>query len=137
MNNFAVAAKSFIVKEGKFLLLRRRSNDVHKPGAWDIPGGRLDSGEDPVSGVIRETVEEAGINVEVVIPFATRNFTRDDGQKITMIIFICKPKSGEIKLSEEHQEHKWEEFTAAKGKYSEWITEIIDDFLKYKLDQVI
>jgi len=30
----------------------------HKPGTWDIPGGRLELGEDPFLGLKRETHEE-------------------------------------------------------------------------------
>jgi len=58
--NFALAVKAFIIKDGKALLLKRRLNDEHKPGTWDIPGGRLEAGEDPISGLRREVKEEAG-----------------------------------------------------------------------------
>jgi len=43
MNNFRIAVKSFIVNEkNELLLIKRRDDDVHKPGAWEIPGGRLE-----------------------------------------------------------------------------------------------
>ena len=58
MNNFSVAAKSFVVKDNKLLVLQRRLNDVQKPGIWEIPGGRLDPGENPVEGLQREIKEE-------------------------------------------------------------------------------
>ena len=58
MDNFRNAAKAFIVHDEKLLLLKRRPNDVHKPGEWDIPGGRLDPGENPFTGLERETKEE-------------------------------------------------------------------------------
>ncbi len=46
------------------MLLGRRTVD---PGAglWDIPGGFLDEGEDPIGGLRREFVEETGLTVEV------------------------------------------------------------------------
>ena len=52
MDEFRNAAKAFIIKEGKLLLIKRRPNDPHKPGAWDIPGGRLELGEDPLVFII-------------------------------------------------------------------------------------
>ena len=55
MDKFRIAVKSFIMNsENKLLLIKRRSNDVHKPGQWDIPGGRLELGEDPFLGLKRE-----------------------------------------------------------------------------------
>ena len=41
LENFSNAAKAFIVKDSKLLLIKRRPNDPHGPGKWDIPGGRL------------------------------------------------------------------------------------------------
>lgn len=137
MDNFRVAVKSFIVKGNKMLLLKRRSNDVHKPGAWDIPGGRLDIGEDPFLGVKRETMEETGLNIETVLPLDIHHFTRDDGQKITMIVFLCKALSGDVKLSEEHTEHKWIDVNSGKENFPNWLHPVVDNMLKYDLNRYI
>ncbi len=134
-NNFRNAVKAFVVSEGKLLLLKRRSNDVHKPGAWDIPGGRLELGENPFDGLKRETLEETGFDIEIVMPIDVHFFTRDDGQKIQMTIFVCKPKSGEIKLSEEHTEYKWVDLKNAKDEFPEWLHVVIDRFNQLKLGQ--
>lgn len=130
MDNFRNAAKAFIVKDGKVLLMRRRSNDVHKPGAWDIPGGRLEQGEDPFLGLKREVQEEAGIDVDIKMPIDIHHFTRDDGQKITMIVFWCAPGSTDIVLSEEHQEYKWVSLEN-EAEFPEWMTTIRKNFLQY------
>ena len=134
MDNFRNAVKAFIVKNNEVLLIRRRSNDVHKPGQWDIPGGRLELGEDPIAGLKREVLEEVGINVEIEMPIDIHHFTRDDGQKITMIIFWCKPLSTDIVLSEEHQEHKWVSLESA-NEFPQWMTTIRENFLKHGLNQ--
>lgn len=47
---------------GQMLLVR-----VIKRG-WDIPGGHLDPGESPTEALVRETAEEAGIEVEGAEP---------------------------------------------------------------------
>jgi hypothetical protein len=49
MMEFRLAAKAFIVQDGKLLMMKRRANDPHKPEALDIPGGRLELGENPLS----------------------------------------------------------------------------------------
>ena len=43
------------------LLLVRRCDS----GAWELPGGRVDVGETAVETAVRETAEEAGVQVEV------------------------------------------------------------------------
>ena len=130
MDNFRIAVKSFIVNENKLLILKRRPNDVHSPGNWDIPGGRLELGEDPYIGLKRETKEETGLDIEILNPLNVHHFTRDDGQKITMITFLCKLFSNRnVKLSEEHTEFKWSNIDNSLSKllfkYSKEI-----DFLK-------
>jgi mutator protein MutT len=134
MDNFRNAVKAFIVKNGEVLLIRRRSNDVHKPGEWDIPGGRLGLGEDPIAGLKREVQEEVGINVDIEMPIDIHHFTRDDGQKITMIIFWCIPLSTDIVLSEEHQEHKWISLENI-DEFPQWMITIREVFLKHALNQ--
>ena len=48
---------------GRVLLGQRKADPGR--GLWDIPGGFLDEGEDPVEGLKREFVEETGLSVEV------------------------------------------------------------------------
>lgn len=107
MDNFRNAVKAFIVEDSKLLLIKRRPNDAHQPGLWDNPGGRLEVGENPFTGLERETKEEIACDIEILIPLDVHFFTRDDGQKIQLIVFVCKLKSKNIQLSKEHTEYEW------------------------------
>ncbi len=129
-NNFRNAAKAFIVEEGKVLILKRRPNDAHKPGAWDLPGGRLEPGESPFDGLKREAREEASLEIEIVMPLDVHHFVRDDEQKITLMIFLCKLVSGEVKLSEEHTEYKWLDLNSKSEEFPEWLTKPIENYKK-------
>lgn len=40
------------------VLLTRRRQDVHLPGIWEFPGGKLEPGEKPHDALIREIQEE-------------------------------------------------------------------------------
>ncbi len=128
--DFAVAVKSFIVDDEKLLIIKRRPDDVHRPSQWDIPGGRLDAGENPFDGIKREIKEEVGIDIDVVAPIEVQHFTRDDGQRITMIIFLCRPLSKQIKLSKEHTEYEWMEIDKAEESVK-WLHNTISNFNKY------
>jgi len=57
-NYYRVSVKGIIVDEtGRFLLAREDN------GKWDMLGGGLDHGEDPIEGLRREIAEETGIEV--------------------------------------------------------------------------
>ena len=128
--NFRIAVKAFIVDNlNNILLIKRRSNDVHKPGVWDIPGGRLQLGEDPYSGLKREAKEEVNLNIDIIAPLHVQHFTRDDGQNITMLIFLCKTLDNEIKLSEEHTNFNWTKIN--DNLIPDWLKKPCENFQKY------
>ena len=137
MTNFRIATKAFIVKENQLLIIKRNSNDIQKPNIWEIPGGRLNLGEDPVEGLERETKEEIGINIEVLHPISIRHFKRDDGQTITMIIFLCKPVSTNILLSKEHTDFEWIKIENCKNKLAPFFYKEVDIFNKLELEKLI
>jgi 8-oxo-dGTP pyrophosphatase MutT (NUDIX family) len=47
-----------------FLLCRRAAKMRRHAGQWALPGGRLDAGETPLEGGIREVREELGLSLE-------------------------------------------------------------------------
>jgi len=135
MDNFRLAAKGFIVSDGRLLLLQRRLNDVQKPGIWELPGGRLELAEDPFVGMKREVLEETGLEVEVLMPFSVRHFARDDGQTITMLVFLCKAFEENVKLSEEHIAFEWVQAEKAKEKITDFFYKEVDLFNKLELEK--
>jgi 8-oxo-dGTP pyrophosphatase MutT (NUDIX family) len=77
----------------KYLLCQEFANQ----GFW-VPGGRVDEGEKPTAAAIRETVEEAGVEVDlkgvISIEYGTRASTERRGAMVKMrIIFYAEPKS--------------------------------------------
>lgn len=131
MDNFRNAAKAFIVKDGRLFMIKRRPNDPHKPGELDIPGGRLELGEDPFEGLKREVKEEINCEVEIIMPISVHHFVRDDGQKITLTIYWCKFITEDIKLSEEHTEYKWMDLEQDLAGIPEFFTTPINNYKKY------
>ncbi|MEV1173926.1 NUDIX domain-containing protein [Nonomuraea sp. NPDC049784] len=51
---FPVSVKGVIVRDGRVLLLRNERDE------WELPGGKLELGEDPPARLAQEISEEAG-----------------------------------------------------------------------------
>jgi len=128
--NSAIAAKSFIVNDGKLLIIKRADDDIQMPGVWEIPGGRLDDGEDIEEGIKRETKEETNIDIEVIKRLGDRGFTRADGQKVLMGVFLCKALNNDVKLSEEHSDFEWIDIEKAKEKLTDFFHGEVDLYNK-------
>jgi ADP-ribose pyrophosphatase YjhB (NUDIX family) len=60
--NSAPAVQGVLEREGRVLLARRGIEP--RLGFWDLPGGFLEEGEEPLDGLRREFLEETGIDVE-------------------------------------------------------------------------
>ncbi len=58
-----VAAAILLERQGKVLLVRR----INEPfrGAWSLPAGFVDAGEDPARAAERECLEETGLTARV------------------------------------------------------------------------
>ena len=55
------ATGAFVVSGGRVLLIHHR-----KLGYWTCPGGHVESDETPEDCVVRETLEETGVNIVLV-----------------------------------------------------------------------
>ena len=79
--------------EGEVLLVHRTDYDL-----WNLPGGRLESGESPWEGVIREIKEETGFDAEVIKIVGVSFKPNKDNIVFT---FLCKITGGQATLNKE------------------------------------
>ncbi|MBN2846903.1 MAG: NUDIX domain-containing protein [Coriobacteriia bacterium] len=102
-----VAGKA-IVRDGagKMLLLQRASASSHDPGLWELPGGKMEYGEQLPEALAREVTEETGLTVSVGRPILTWHFTKEPFW-VTGVTFVCDLVTGEIALSREHDDAVW------------------------------
>ncbi len=74
-----------------------------------MAGGKLEFGEDPKHGLVREYKEEVGVTVTVGNPFRTFSYVSSDGNRHTVeILYLCYSDTNEeIQLSAAHTEYAW------------------------------
>ena len=99
---FAVSAGAVITDaRGRVLLLKHR----FRPGTgWGVPGGFIETGEQPEAGLRRELREEVGLEIEKLKLFTTRAFRRP--QQIE-IVFTARAVGTTEQLSFEIREAGW------------------------------
>lgn len=86
-------SKVVIVWKNKCLLLCREDGK-----GWELPGGHLNSGENFVTGAIREVFEETKIKInKLKLLYREKNYR----------LFTCRAKLLKVVLSNEHTDYKW------------------------------
>ena len=119
---FGVAAKALIKNEdGRFLVLFKSENEDINPNEIDIPGGRIEFGEDAVACLEREVKEETDLEIKVVNPSRIWNLIKDD-LHLVGITFLADFIRGTISLSGEHDTYRWmTKAEVLEGDYPKWI----------------
>ncbi len=106
--NFAVAV--LIEKDNKILITKRSPDRDHAPNEWEAGiTGRVDQGETSEEAALRETKEETGLDVQLIVPFHTFHFFRGKERvEHQGINYWAKYIAGEVKLDYSEQvEYKW------------------------------
>lgn len=93
--------------EGKFLLMKRSKMARGEHGYWELPGGGLDFGESPEEALKREIQEEVQMDIEVIKPLSVWHYIRKNNLQIIGFTYLCKARSTDVTLSDEHLEHTW------------------------------
>ncbi len=67
------------------LFLARRARGAHA-GLWELPGGKVEAGEDPETAMLRELREELGLEARLLGP-ARRYESRVEGRDFIFLVF--------------------------------------------------
>lgn len=126
---FQVPAKAVVVKGDKVLILKRMSGNMRFSGKYDFPGGAVEHGETILEALRREVEEEINLEVEIGPVIFTSDSEREylldeKGERRIKVYtksigFIAYYKSGEVKLSDEHESFEWLSIQEAIKKFDE------------------
>ena len=94
---------------GRYLLVRR-STDVYAdvPASWDIPGGRINIGDELLVNLAREIKEETGLSLNLDTPpvlLIAQDIIRPNKHVIRLT--YVGSAAGEIKLDSENVGYCW------------------------------
>jgi 8-oxo-dGTP pyrophosphatase MutT (NUDIX family) len=80
---FPVSIKGVAVQDGKVLLLKNERNE------WELPGGKLELGEDPPRCVVREISEETGWQVTAGPLLDCWQYHIREGSDVVIVTYGC------------------------------------------------
>ena len=97
-----VGVGAVIVDGGKVLIVKRKYDPL--AGQWSLPGGGVEVGETLEDSIVREMLEETGLDIEVgpVIEVLDRIPRDEDGQvryHFVLVDYLCWPVGGELRAS--------------------------------------
>jgi len=104
---FALSAKVIVLDgEGRCLLLKRSMISKGNPGKWDLPGGKVDAGEDLEHGLLREVAEETGLTISLQRVLGAAESEVPD-RRVAYLILEGSVETGQVQLSSEHDDYIW------------------------------
>ncbi len=96
-----------VIEHDGMILAAQRSETMSMPLKWELPGGKLESGETPEACLVRELREELAIGISIgrSLPVTTHSY---ETFTVTLYPFVCTPADGVMTLHE-HRAVAWME----------------------------
>lgn len=118
MTRYAVpiSAKGIVFDDGKVWLRKNERNE------WELPGGKVDEGEQPTETVVRELKEELGFDIRVkkIIQawMYTIKVSEDESRGVLVVSYLCEliQKTGAFELEGEAGRASFESFSLEEIK---------------------
>lgn len=145
-----VVSTAIIIKDSKYLIVKRSSHEKSFPNQWTVPGGKLETSDyinrdkDTSShwynvleySIRREVMEETNLKIKNIQYLTSLAFIRPDNIPVIVLSFYADYDSGNVKLDEDHSNYAWvtleeaEDYQLIEGIYEE--IEMVDRKVKGK-----
>lgn len=106
-----IVSTGFLLHDQKTLIVQRSMGETFLPGYFELPGGKVDFGEDPEEALKREFREEVNLEIKVGSPFKTFSYISENGKRHTVeilfFVHLTDPKKNQVILSSAHIDYKW------------------------------
>jgi len=100
---FPVSVKAVILRGENIVLLKNERDE------WELPGGKLELGEDPIECVTREVDEELGLRVRAERLLDLWQYHIATGVDVLVGTYLCTDLAPNLiaQLSHEHKQLRW------------------------------
>jgi 8-oxo-dGTP pyrophosphatase MutT (NUDIX family) len=96
---FPVSIKGVLICDNRVLLLKNERDE------WELPGGKLESGEEPEACVVREIEEETGLVSQVTRLLNAYIYKVGGLVEVLIVAYECRCEGFDgIRVSPEHKE---------------------------------
>jgi ribonuclease HI len=105
-----LTVRAIIKQDQKVLLLRRSTGNELYRGLYELPGGKVEFGEDPRASIQREIEEEVNRQAETLQLFDVHSEldVRDvQHQYIVLVFLVSLRPDTSIELSDDHDKYAW------------------------------
>jgi len=108
------------LSDGWRVLVLQRALDTRCPGAWETVHGRLEAGEEPDAGALRELREETGLDAERFYVIAVQPYylkvMRAVQLSVVFAAFVAEPAI--VVIGPEHQRFEWVGVDEAMARFA-------------------
>lgn len=108
MNKFFGLTVRAVIKnnDGEILILKRHPMSKTDPEMWELPGGKVENGEEFTTALIREIKEETNLDCEIGDFYEAVQNNYSHKRTLQLMMYLDNVE-GNIKISEEHTEFMW------------------------------
>ena len=118
-----IGVGAVVIDDGKVLLVRRGQEPLK--GEWSLPGGALELGETLREGMVREVLEETGLNVVpvAIVEVLERITLGEPSGRVryhyVLVDFLCHVAGGTLLGGSDAEEARWvaQEEVHEQGEY--------------------
>ena len=94
------SAVAILDDDSNMLLLLRSEKSRWMPKKWGLPGGKVESGETSEQAAIRETKEEANLNIQNL------TYLKNLSNKAVDLFYVTS-YDGNVQIDFEHDDYEW------------------------------